>query len=90
MPRAEASDKCRRRYRVICVHGRLGATVEYLQGDPAVRGKETDIFAKDMSIMEVLQATPRTRAVFVVLGIEVKAILAELNTVKAQQDGVDQ
>jgi hybrid cluster-associated redox disulfide protein len=66
---AGGSDKWRLCCREICVPRPLGATVEYLQDEQAARGKETVIFTKDMSIMEVLQANPRARDVFVAFGM---------------------
>jgi hybrid cluster-associated redox disulfide protein len=73
-----------------------------------IRGKEPVIFTKQMSIMEILQANPRSRDVFVAFGmgcigcmgvsmesiedgakmhgIDVEAILTELNKLGEKQD----
>jgi hybrid cluster-associated redox disulfide protein len=44
-------------------------TVEYRHITRAMRGKETAIFTRDMSMMEALQADPRARDVFAAYGM---------------------
>jgi hybrid cluster-associated redox disulfide protein len=48
---------------------RLAVTVEYQHVTRAAPAKETEIFTRDMSMMEALQADPRARDVFAAFGM---------------------